>query len=265
MTERKIINLYEYFKNTPKKLKIVCDWDEVIQACEPYALYDVLWGRGDKEDFPQFFKEFWWLMKDKMVYSSYGSRINTDSSTLERQQEFKNTPNFYQEAPFLTIAEDLLKLIKEDKVEKLIFLVYSKVLGVKGETVIRDERIELVFKETFGKFPNCSSRKINYIMDDGGGVEIQWSKENWIKKFASDFDIVIDDNPNICKELFENKCMNCSDNCPDEGDGYKWFRGKVIAPYYPATENQHDKRVLLVKNEVSDLKKEDFTNQKKWI
>ena len=33
----------------------------------------------------------------------------------------------------------------------------------------------------------------------------------------------------------------------------------VLAAYYPATANQHDERVLLVKNEVSDLKKEDFS------
>jgi len=32
----------------------------------------------------------------------------------------------------------------------------------------------------------------------------------------------------------------------------------VFAPHYPAVENQHDERVLLVKNEVSDLKKENF-------
>jgi hypothetical protein len=32
--------LYEHFKDTPKRLKIVCDWDEVIQACEPYSLWE---------------------------------------------------------------------------------------------------------------------------------------------------------------------------------------------------------------------------------
>jgi hypothetical protein len=40
MPEVKIINsLYENYKNSPKKLKIVCDWDEVIQATEPYCLW----------------------------------------------------------------------------------------------------------------------------------------------------------------------------------------------------------------------------------
>lgn len=36
---KQITTLYEHYKNTPKRLKIVCDWDEVIQACEPYALW----------------------------------------------------------------------------------------------------------------------------------------------------------------------------------------------------------------------------------
>jgi len=37
MTNKPIINLYDHLKNTPKKLKIICDWDEVIQVHEPYA------------------------------------------------------------------------------------------------------------------------------------------------------------------------------------------------------------------------------------
>jgi len=32
----------------------------------------------------------------------------------------------------------------------------------------------------------------------------------------------------------------------------------VLAPYYPAIENQHHSEVILVKQEVSNLKKEDF-------
>jgi len=66
---------------------------------------------------------------------------------MKEQQEIKNSPNFYQEAPFLTIAEDLLKLIKEDKVDRLIFLsAYDKRKFPYG-----DERKEQIFKEIFDK------------------------------------------------------------------------------------------------------------------
>jgi len=58
---------------------------------------------------------------------------------------------------------------------------------------------------------------------------------------------VIDDNPNVCKSIIrEQRSFEVDTNII------------ILAPHYPATANQHDERVLLVKNEVSDLKKEDF-------
>jgi hypothetical protein len=75
------------------------------------------------------------------------TKSDYNDKTIERQIEIKNSPDFYQQAPFLTIAEDLLKLIKEDKVEKLIFLsAYDKRKFPNG-----DERKCEIFKETFGK------------------------------------------------------------------------------------------------------------------
>ncbi|CAG8731588.1 10268_t:CDS:2, partial [Ambispora leptoticha] len=117
MNENKTTTLYEHYKNTPKKLKIVCDWDEVIQA----YIND---GKG-------------------VQFSPYGSQLKGFYKELtEKQQEIKNSPDFYRKAPFLTIAEDLLKLIKEDKVEKLIFLsAYDK-----------------------RKFPNADYRKVNIFV-----------------------------------------------------------------------------------------------------
>ena len=59
MSERKITTLYDHFKNSPKKLKIVCDWDEVIQACEPFALWKAIDNQeSPNNDFTWFFKEF---------------------------------------------------------------------------------------------------------------------------------------------------------------------------------------------------------------
>jgi len=73
--------------------------------------------------------------------------VSVAPSLIEKQQEIKNSPNFYQEAPFLTIAEDLLKLIKEDKVEDLTFLsAYDKKKFPTG-----DPRKRGIFNDTFGK------------------------------------------------------------------------------------------------------------------
>jgi len=74
----------------------------------------------------------------------------TQKDILEDQQIYKNSPYFYQQAPFLTIAEDLLKLIKEDKVEKLIFLsAYDK---RKFPNEDGDSRKGQIFRKTFGQF-----------------------------------------------------------------------------------------------------------------
>src|SRR3954451_18832381 len=61
--------------------------------------------------------------------------------------DLENPNDFYQQAPFLTIAEDLLKLIKEDKVEKLIFLSTG------------DDRKYEVFRETFYKLHGFKNKK----------------------------------------------------------------------------------------------------------
>lgn len=273
--DRKIVSLYEHFKNTPKKLKIVCDWDEVIQACEPWAYFNANIPKEIREQdklkaFSQYFQAFWENENSPIEYSNFGSHTKQCLAIpylgfSEKQIQIKNSPNFYQEAPFLTIAEDLLKLIKEDKVENLIFLsAYDKRKFPEG-----DERKFKIFAETFEKLILEKSL-------DGVGLKLipfenetqGQNKADWIKESAADFDIVIDDNPLICKEVIRKQefCSCVAKQiaplisrplipiCPHR-------RMKVIAPHYPAVK--HDKRVLLVKNEVSGLKKEDFI-KKVW-
>src|ERR1044072_1952168 len=104
----------------------------------------------------------YWITEPPFIeYSPYGSKNKINEHLLDRpsykermkrQEDYKNSPNFYQEAPFLTIAEDLLKLIKEDKVEKLIFLsAYDK-----RKFPNSDERKREVFRETFLKLSKFS-------------------------------------------------------------------------------------------------------------
>src|SRR5436305_12025083 len=111
-------------------------------------------------------------------YSPYGSRLLNENerkgkgfsvfepSLLEKQQEIKNSPNFYQEAPFLTIAEDLVKLLKGGKIDKLIFLsAYDKRKFPNG-----DERKRKIFKDTFGTdfSITCSLQLIGFDSEEKG-------------------------------------------------------------------------------------------------
>ncbi|CAJ0890579.1 2738_t:CDS:2 [Entrophospora sp. SA101] len=107
-------------------LQVFAPQNEVIQAHESYA--------------------FW--KQDIINYTPYGSKIKPkDREVAEEYEEFKNSPNFYQEAPFLTIAEDLLKLIKEGKVEDLTFLTANDDRTFPEG----DNRKKVIFSETFGK------------------------------------------------------------------------------------------------------------------
>ena len=237
--EKKIIDcLYSHFKNTSKKLKIICDWDEVIQPHEPYALWLTLLNEKQKIDggfeFSEYFKIFWNKKEEPWInYSLYGSRLVIENlEKLNKQQEIKNSPDFYQQTPFLTIAKELLKLIKEAKLEKLIFLsAYDK-----RKFPNEDSRKHQIFKETFGKFPFCSLQLIGFGSESQGA-----NKADWIKKNTANFTVAIDDNPNICKNIAATvpSIIAC-------------------APHYLAVENQHHKEVLLIKTNVGDLDKGNF-------
>jgi len=277
--------LYEHLKSNFKKLKIVCDWDEVIQACEPYAY----WIAANKEkvescdwsdaqcEFPKYFWHYWFINPPLIEYSPYGSKNKVYENLLnrldykermEKQVGYKNSPDFYYHAPFLTIAEDLLELIKEKRIAKLIFLsAYDKRKFPNGDP----RKIE-IFKQTFYNFHKVTIWDTKKAVDSSAweqsflnDCEIRLelipfdnetqgqSKAEWIKRNASNFDLVIDDNPNICKKIIENN------NQPLFGSSSTYVANAhmtVIAPYYPTIK--HDERVLLVKNEVSELKKEDF-------
>jgi hypothetical protein len=95
-------------------------------------------------------------------YSPFNSKLKITKEKLEQVEANKNSPDFYQQAPFLTIAEDLLKLIKEDKVEKLIFLsAYDK----RKIPSFDGRKIE-IFKDTYEKFDDIMKYLVEPIGKD---------------------------------------------------------------------------------------------------
>ena len=255
--KRGVINcLYKHFKNTPKKLKVVCDWDEVIQTLEPKvyyelseregAYYEAPWWKPNGTKFEEFFRDFW--PNAPIYFSDYGSHsIYTDKSMIkscimesgcfalgernikDKINKIKNEPDFYEYSPFLTLAKELLKLVKENKVEVIFLSAYDKRAFSDG-----DPRKKKIFSETFGKFPNCSLNLLGFESEGQGQT-----KGEWIIKNVPDCEVVIDDNPNILTNILKNndKIM-------------------AVAPFYPTIK--HHEKVLLVKTSISGLKKEDF-------
>ncbi|CAG8698637.1 3090_t:CDS:1, partial [Scutellospora calospora] len=77
--------------------------------------------------------------------------------------KIKNEPDFYENAPFLTLAKELLKLVKEDKVEVIFLSAYDKRAFADD-----DPRKKKIFGETFGKFPNCSLKLLGFDSEGQG-------------------------------------------------------------------------------------------------
>ena len=84
-------------------------------------------------------------------------------SIKSKVDKIKNEPDFYEHSPFLTLAKELLKLVKENKVEVIFLSAYDKRAFSDG-----DPRKKKIFSETFGKFPNCSLNLIGFESEGQG-------------------------------------------------------------------------------------------------
>ena len=84
-------------------------------------------------------------------------------SIKDKIDKIKNEPDFYEHSPFLTLAQELLKLVKENKVEVIFLSAYDKRAFPDG-----DPRKKKIFGETFGKFPNCSLNLVGFASEGQG-------------------------------------------------------------------------------------------------
>jgi len=84
-------------------------------------------------------------------------------SIKDKIDKIKNESDFYENAPFLTLAKELLKLVKENKVEVIFLSAYDKRAFLDG-----DPRKKKIFRETFGQFPNCSLNLVGFESEGKG-------------------------------------------------------------------------------------------------
>jgi hypothetical protein len=84
-------------------------------------------------------------------------------SIKDKVDKIKNESDFYEDAPFLTLAKELLKLVKENKAEVIFLSAYNKRHFPNG-----DPRKKKIFNETFGKFSNCSLNLVGFDSEGKG-------------------------------------------------------------------------------------------------
>src|SRR6185312_732141 len=138
----------------------------------------------NRTKFEDFFKNFW--KNPPIYYSDYGSHsIYTEKDIVNsclpfktekgvgyglgalniksKIDKIKNELDFYEHSPFLTLAKELLNLVKENKAEVIFLSAYNKRAFPDG-----DPRKKKIFSETFGKFPNCSLNLIGFESEGQG-------------------------------------------------------------------------------------------------
>jgi len=266
----KINSLYGLIKQKSQELgrplKVITDWDECLQSFNAFVLYNSV-KENESRNFADYFRDFSenkevdMDFSESVYFAKYKGEFKDERlKNLQKQpngtekikqefQRFKEGDNFYENLPFLSIAKDLLLALKEGLISELIIVSASN--GIRKKTK---------FDKTFGLFPDVklSIHKTNKQYQQS--LEKKRHRWEWIEEEHPDFDIFIDDNPWVMKEV-EKIFSNQSEKVLVMPD-YKCKHHHVEKVISKKPEKEYDVpdciNVYLIKNAVSDLKDEDF-------
>lgn len=197
-----ISSLYELIKQKNKEkdrpLKIVCDWDECLQAREVYSHYLHYKEKNisNSLSFADFFKEFWEKAEcDTKEFDGKDTIIklivkNTGIKEIEEEREkdhelgkkikkiARERLTLYEESPLLTFSKDILQTLSEGLVSDLILPKNydPKSIGLvpsKQDNAIDCPRKRAKNRKTFGKFPQTIAETTqSVVLADGGEKKV---------------------------------------------------------------------------------------------
>jgi hypothetical protein len=200
-----------------RPLKVISDWDEVITGNKSRTFYLLAKKRGLDQVYSEWLEDYW--KKSTQTYRSYGMNVVTHLDVIENYRQnapeefeaefkaIKADPNFYDDNPFLFIAGDLFFCLKEGLISELIIISSYREEAYKVE----GEPKRKVFEKHFAKFPQCKLELTPVKRDvkvkegtmgkfPGKRISARWKV---LKEKFPNFDVFIDDNPNIMKEVRE--------------------------------------------------------------
>jgi hypothetical protein len=262
------------YKKKGRKLYVVADWDDCLQPVKPMVIARM--NPHLIKDLDQFLKNYW--------DASVGTPSVSGSQILVSVQNFKGSPeqaeavnkfeefrkesrrnpekhnylpsggDLYAESPLLYSCDDLLQAIEEGLIEDLVIISsyrkgkHNGYANEGAETVVKQKTDKI--KKTFGQFPFT---KIDITGTDRSPVHnkhfIPYRWEILRDKYPN-FDILIDDNPQILRE--------CVRNLP---------RDKIYASEgWNATRVVMEDNIYFFPGKLSKLTNEDFEKRaKKFI
>lgn len=261
----RVSSLYYLIKNECEKkerpLKIITDWDDCMQLTKPVMIYN---GGGVDLSFEEFFEKYSKMEVCSSEPSASQMVVEGDDSELTKKiNEFEKkrkelrgkgelnpykTSDFYDKSPFTSIADDVLRALKENLIEELVIM--SQYTGEKDDFVRNKES---KIKKTFQKFPQIKVHidSVERINNPSKGLNeyhfFRPYRHEIIAEKFSDFDIFVDDNPEIIEECQET-----------------FLSEKIYAmPDYKSCQKVKGDNVYFFKNVVTDLKDSDFVYQEK--
>ena len=189
----------EISQKKSKKLKIICNINDVIRPMKSSALY----GISDKTiSFKEYSKFFWEkrdyenssgvqrddkkskLIKENLkTFEKYTKERNELRKTIPDKEKYKREVaklekkymgnwDYLSNRPFTTIAEDLLKCLKENLIEEIVFGLASWTKRKQNlPSVLNKVRID-EFNESFKKFSN----KCFFINGDNEEIKDYWKR-----------------------------------------------------------------------------------------
>jgi hypothetical protein len=261
----------------------VADWDDTIQLVRPMVIWLNTSLSKNNSSIKEFATRFWEnsvLIPNRPSASIIGEyhgspeekeaveefeKKRSESRKNPEKHIFNPIDDFYNKTPFLSTADDLLKALKEGLISEIVLIscyrkgknqknqdeqIYKRVLS--GVTAI-NKNAEKTTKEkvakiekTFGKLPQTKiemTAMTRPSIGDKKSPEFKPYRWEVLRDKYPDFDILIDDNPQIIKE--------CAENLPSDKAfalcDYRCNRGIVKAD-----------NVYMFPVTVSDIKDEDF-------
>ncbi|KAG9304977.1 hypothetical protein G9A89_003146 [Geosiphon pyriformis] len=91
---------------------------------------------------------------------------------MKQKNHYSDQPDFYDRAPSLSIARELLLALKEDLVEELIILT-AAMKGRYPNDGGNPKKIKKI-EETFGHFPQCKLKFIPTVKENDGYFPLRW-------------------------------------------------------------------------------------------
>jgi len=207
------LTLYELIKQKSQELgrplKVISDWDEVIQPVNPQVWYNLAKNKSWKvisyeDNFPfssfeKWFEHFW----KKARVEHFGKEgIRTKYTTIKEVEEYRNDKDkfeefvrkpffeilndsqYYKKTPFLSFAADLTKCLKEGLISELNFITASQE---------NDNRKAIQCKQYFPQ--------AKIFIQDQKVSKFRWE---FIRDNHFEFDVFIDDNPLAVKGAKNN-------------------------------------------------------------